>query len=135
MSKIKPIFIGERGLQLFLGPLEVACMRAIWANHTTTTAAWHYVRQHYSTVKTAEIAYTSVSTTIYRLWEQNYVTRVGDRTRGFQYTPTHATETAFVLAHIHATVRALLENYPRETGQTMIEALRANVANAKRVEQ
>lgn len=133
--KIKPIDINARGLEMFLGSLEAACMRAIWADWVTSHKIWQHVRENYKARRTIEeIAYTSVTTTIFRLWKMGYLTRIGDRHEGYYYTPIHATEAEFVNVHICAAINALLENYPQEAGQVIVNRLRAYVGAAKKME-
>lgn len=124
-NKWKMIDVNKRGLDMFIGPLEAAIMRAIWDSRRTTKKIWQHVRDHYETVNTDEISYSSVTSTITRLFDQGYLTRTGDRNMGFVYAPVETTETAFVTGHIRNAIAALIESYPREAGLLMVEQLRA----------
>jgi len=134
-DKVRALNVAARGLEMFLGPLEAACMRAIWANCHTSRRIWQYARDHYQTAKTEEIAYTSVTSTVYRLYTMGFLERTGDKHAGFNYTPIHTTEAAFVNAYIKQAITALLESYPRETGAVMIESLRASVQPRQLIER
>lgn len=120
------INLSASGIEMFLGPLEAACMRAIWDNNRVTKKIWRYVRENYKSPHTDESAYTSVTSTVTRLFDHGYVTRVGDRHAGYTYTPVHATEADFVLDRLSRAVNVLIDNYPRETGRLVVDRIRSN---------
>jgi predicted transcriptional regulator len=124
--EIKVINTRERGLTMFIGALEAAVLKAIWAGNSTSAKIWRYVRDNYTPTKTVdEIAYTSVTSTLGRLFTQGYLTRTGDKNTGYSYTPVCATEQEFINLHIQLAVNALFNNYPREAGQAVVGLLRA----------
>ena len=124
------INLSARGIELFLGPLEACVMRAIWSNARVTKKIWHYVREHYHSPVTDDIAYTTVTQTVARVYERGLVTRVGDRNAGFVYTPVHATEDDFVTEKLTRAFNVLIDNYPRELGQLYVNYIRS-VRDAK----
>lgn len=113
-------------LELFIGPLETAVMRALWDKRQTSRQIWRYVRDHYETKSGDEIAYTTVTSTLTRLYEAGYVTRSGDRQNGYAYTPTHASEVEFVTAKINDIVDVLIAEYPHETARSFILKLKGS---------
>lgn len=125
MNDVRSLNLTANGLEMFLGPLEAACMRAIWADQRTTRKIWQHVRDNYKSTRTDESAYTSVTSTVYRLWEQEYLMRVGDKHAGFVYTPKWKTEAEFVNACLSRALTVLLTNYPREAGRIVIDYLRS----------
>lgn len=132
----KPVNISERGLEMFLGPLEAAVMRAIWSGRVTSRPIWKHVRDHYESKKTEESAYTSVTSTITRLFRQGYITRTGDANAGYTYAPVCATEIDFVNRIVKATIEAFVESYPREFGQAIVNHFRrVQVANVETMER
>lgn len=132
----KPININERGLEMFLGPLEAAVMRAIWSGRVTSRPIWKHVRDNYTSRKTEESAYTSVTSTITRLFKQGYITRTGDGTAGYTYKPLYATEVDFVNTIVKATIEAFIESYPREFGTAIVNHYRrTQVANVEAMER
>lgn len=117
--QLKTLYLNASGLDLFLGPLESVIMRAIWEGNHETRPIWRYVRDRYTSKITEESAYTSVTTTIYRLWQMGYLTRIGDR-RSYRYTSIWETEDQFVHYALQRVVGVLLDNYPREVGRLIV---------------
>lgn len=110
---IKTVSIDHEGLTIFIGPLEAAIMRAVWDNASTSRAIYRVVRQAYKPEKSEEIAFTSVTSTIDRLYERGFLTRTGDRA-GYKYAPAVADEATFVMLCVTYVMQALIEWYPRE---------------------
>lgn len=107
------VAIDKTGIEMFIGPLEAAIMRAMWAGESTSPKIWRHVRENYKTDRSDEIAYTSVTSTLHRLAMRNMVTRSGDK-RAYKYAPAYPSETAFVSRCINRAVWALLHSYAAE---------------------
>lgn len=117
------------GLQLFLGPLEAACMRAVWAGCTRTRTAFDFVRGKYASGKIVgdEIAFTSITTTMNHLTDIGLLERVIDPhapRKRFLFTPVFLTEAEFVAYCLSRTFDALLVQYPRESGLQIVTFLK-----------
>lgn len=67
--------INESGVEMFLGPLEAAIVRALWAGNTRSPKIWRHVREHYATPRSEEIAYTTVTSTLHRLADRGLSAR------------------------------------------------------------
>lgn len=107
MLTLSTVRINENGIEMFLGPLEAAILRAMWAGNTSSPKIWRYVREHYATARSEEIAYTTVTSTLHRLADRDIIRRGGDKRR-YAYTPTFETEAKFTTACVRKTVWALL---------------------------
>jgi len=66
-----------------LGPLEAACMRALWRRAPATVAE---ALERVNARREPPLAYTTVMTVLSRLHEKGHVTRER-RGRGYAYTP------------------------------------------------
>ncbi len=74
--------IDGKALEAFLGPLESNIMEAIWASKKTPTT----VREiHEAIKKTKNIAYTTVMSTMDRLYEKHLLDRKIEKGRGGLY--------------------------------------------------
>jgi predicted transcriptional regulator len=121
---IKTVSIDHEGLTLFIGPLEAAIMRAVWNNANTSRAIYRAVRDEYRPEKSEEIAFTSVTSTIDRLFERGFLTRTGDRS-GYTYAPAVPDEEAFASLCVSYVLKALIDWYPRE----VIKIIRQHIAS------
>jgi len=123
--KLTRLNVGERGLRLFLGPLEAICMQAVWAGNTGTRTIFDYVRGKYASGKIEgdEIAFTSVTTTVNHLHTIGMLNRSGDRKR-YTFTPTFSTEVEFVAYCLSRAFDTLLTQYPRESGMQIVTYLK-----------
>ena len=106
----------DNGIELFLGPLEAAIMRAVWHNYTTTRGIFVYVRTHYEPTKTGELAFTSVTSTVDRLYRRGMLLRSGDR-KQYVYTAFVPSEAAYIDVCLTRALIALIDAYPREAGK------------------
>ena len=71
-----------KALEAFLGPLEANIMEAIWGTKKTPIT----VREIYAALnKTKKIAYTTVMSTMDRLFEKNFLDRKIEKGRGGLY--------------------------------------------------
>ena len=109
----------DNGIELFLGPLEAVIMRAVWAKQVHTRAIFNYVRFNYEPIKTRELAFTSVTSTVDRLCKRGYLLRAGDR-RAYTYTPFVPSEAVFIDRCLTSALVALLDAYPREAGRIVV---------------
>lgn len=103
----------DNGIELFLGPLEAAIMRAVWADRKITRAIYNYVRDNYEPTHTAELAFTSVTSTVDRLQRRGLLIRSGDK-RTYMYAAFVPSEAAFIDLCLRRALVALLDAYPRE---------------------
>lgn len=116
----------DQGIELFLGPLEAAIMRAVWAKCTQTRAIFNYVRANYEPTKTGELAFTSVTSTVDRLYRRGLLLRSGDK-RTYVYAPFVPSEAAYIEICLTRALIALLDAYPREAGKIIREYAFNNV--------
>lgn len=82
-SKSEPPRIDE-----LLGPLEVACLRALWSSAPASVGA---VLEAVNEEHDPELAYTTIMTVLARLHEKGYVTRKRQG-RGYHYEPAYTEE-------------------------------------------
>jgi predicted transcriptional regulator len=74
--------IDGKALEAFLGPLEATVMDAIWSSKKTPVT----VREIHETLKqTKNLAYTTIMTTMDRLFEKNLLDRKTEKGRGGLY--------------------------------------------------
>lgn len=114
----------KRGLEMFLGPLEAAVMRAVWAGAISTRGVYNAVRRVYVTEKSADLAFTSVTTTVTRLFERGLLQRKTTARVAYSYTPVYASEAEFVADCLRLVVGALVEAYPREAGAAIVTVVK-----------
>jgi predicted transcriptional regulator len=113
-ATVNVVNVSTRGIEMFFGPLEAATMRAVWSGDRTTRQIYGTVRNTYTTGRSNDLAFTTITTTLTRLLSRGYVRREYER-GGFIYTPTTASEADFVYGAIDVVLDALLVSYPRET--------------------
>lgn len=89
-----------------LGPLEAACMRALWRRAPATVAE---VLERINTRHDPPLAYTTVMTVLSRLHEKGHVTRERQG-RGYAYTPVFS-EDELVDALSRREVDQLVDRY------------------------
>lgn len=89
-----------------VGPLEAACMRALWRRAPATVAE---VLERVNTRHEPPLAYTTVMTVLSRLYEKGHVTRER-RGRGYAYTPAFS-EDELVDALSRRDVDQLVDRY------------------------
>lgn len=105
-------------LTMFIGPLEAAILRAVWDQRSNTRAIFEYVRDTYTPTKTTELAFTSITSTIDRLYRRGLLLRSGDRSQ-YTYSPAIASEEEFTTQAVARVMLALINQYPREVGLTL----------------
>lgn len=110
MHTVATMQIDKTGIEMFIGPLEAAILRALWRGKQSSPTIWRDVRAAYHTPNSEEIAYTTVTSTLHRLVLRGYVRRTGDKRR-YTYVPAFETETAFVHACVRSAMWALLHNH------------------------
>ena len=129
--KLTYLHVNASGLELFLGPLEAAIMRAAWDKCHTTRRIYNHVREHYESKNTDDIAFTSITSTVFRLYDRGFLKRTGDKRR-HTYIPVADTEALFVETALRLTLDRILASYPREAGRIIVEYLR-NLRSAANV--
>jgi predicted transcriptional regulator len=108
--------IDKIGLEMFVGPLEAAVLRAMWDKRQSTRAIYRHVRDHYAPENTDDLAFTSVTSTVDRMYKRGWVKKSGTRD-AYIYQPKAASEAEFVAPYLRAAVAAFLTMYPREVMQ------------------
>lgn len=109
---VNRMYLNEQGIHLFLGRAEAAVMQAVWEGHQRLAD----IHKH-MVVEYAPVAFTTVSTTAFRLVEKGYLTRKRNpatRAPEYLYTAT-LTGHQFIAAVVRKVVHKLMEEYPAET--------------------
>jgi predicted transcriptional regulator len=99
------------GLVKVLGPLETKIMQIVWREKTTTVKQVH--RRLQDTTERADIAYTTVMTTMTRLAEKGILTRRRDGL-AYVYTPA-VTKDDFETMMVRRVLDGLMDDYEDET--------------------
>lgn len=108
----------QPSVEELLGPLEAACLRALWRHAPAT------VRDVLVTVNAqqeAELAYTTVMTVLGRLHEKGYVVRRWQG-RGYQYEPAYS-EVELVEVLGRREVDRLVQRYGKVALAQFVETL------------
>lgn len=113
---LRRMYVDRDALALFLGPLEAAVMRALWDKRQSTRAIYKHVLGAYTPTNSDELAFTSVTSTVDRLYKRGLLTRSGT-SHNFRYSPAIATEAEFVNRCVSQAVGALLFYYPIEVAR------------------
>lgn len=105
-------------IEQLLGPLEAACMRAVWRRSPANVAA---VLEQVNASHDGELAYTTVMTVLSRLHDKGYLARERHG-RGYDYTPRY-TEDELVDLLGGREVERLVERYGDVALTHFVEAL------------
>lgn len=113
--------IGERELQAFLGPLEVSVIEIIWSSEKPLT-----VREVYEKLKRKrKIAYTTVMTTMDRLYDKGLLDRRAEKGRGgifYVYWPKFE-KNSFKKSAVHEVLNSLVENFGEIVANYFVERI------------
>ncbi|CAN5553115.1 BlaI/MecI/CopY family transcriptional regulator [soil metagenome] len=97
---------GPTRVEELLGPLEAACLRALWGRSPSTVGE---VRTHLNSRRDSALAYTTVMTVLSRLHDKGFAIR--DRQgRGYAYSPA-SSERELVDSLSRDEVSDLVERY------------------------
>jgi predicted transcriptional regulator len=110
---------GAGGLVKVLGPLETKIMQIVWREKVTTVKQVH--RRLQDSPERADIAYTTVMTTMTRLAEKGILTRRRDGL-AYVYTPA-VTKHDFESMMVRRVLDGLMDEYENETIDYVLDYL------------
>jgi predicted transcriptional regulator len=121
LASIRYVDLGKDGIEMFYGPLEAECLRAVWAGRKTTKAIWQWVQKHYTPQHTEVVSYTTVTTAVDRLHRKNAIVREEhkNRQRAYLYQPAYKSEEAFLAAIISHVIEAIYDASPYHSARFM----------------
>lgn len=96
----------EAAVEELVGPLEAACLRALWESAPATV---EQVRSAVNASQGTQLAYTTVMTVLSRLYGKGFLER-RRQGRGYRYEPAY-TETELAQALARRKVDELVERY------------------------
>ena len=112
--------IEGKALEAFLGPLESNIMEAIWASKKTPTT----VREIYEALKkTKNIAYTTVMSTMDRLFEKHLLDRKIEKGRGglyYVYWPALEKQN-FQKSAVREVLSSLIDNFGEVVANCLVD--------------
>lgn len=121
LAKISQYNIGGKELQAFLGPLETGIIEVMWNSKQPLT-----VRDVYEKLKRRKkIAYTTVMTTMDRLYEKGLLDRRVERGRGgilYVYWPKFEKH-SFKKSAVQEVLNSLVENFGEIVVSYMVERI------------
>lgn len=120
-AKISQYNIEGEELQAFLGPLETSIIEVMWGSKQPLT-----VRDVYEKLRRRKrIAYTTVMTTMDRLYEKGLLDRRVEKGRGgvlYVYWPKFE-EHSFKKSAVHEVLNSLMENFGDIVASYLVERL------------
>ena len=124
LAKISQYNIGEKELQAFLGPLETSIIEVIWSSKQPLT-----VRDVYEKLRRRKkIAYTTVMTTMDRLYEKGLLDRRVEKGRGgvlYVYWPKFGKH-SFKKSAVQEVLNSLVENFGEIVASYFVERITSN---------
>ncbi|MEM2929509.1 MAG: BlaI/MecI/CopY family transcriptional regulator [Thermoproteota archaeon] len=121
LARISQYNIRERELQAFLGPLETSIIEVMWSAKQPLT-----VREVYEKLRRRKrIAYTTVMTTMDRLYEKGLLDRRVEKGRGgilYMYWPKFEKH-SFKKSAVHEVLNSLMENFGDIVASYLVERL------------
>jgi predicted transcriptional regulator len=112
--------IEGKALEAFLGPLEANVMEAIWGSRKTPVT----VREIYEALKkTKNLAYTTVMSTMDRLFEKNLLDRKIEKGRGglyYVYWPALEKQ-SFQRSAVREVVSSLIDNFGEVVANCLVD--------------
>jgi len=124
--------IDGKELEAFLGPLESSIMEAIWASKKTPTT----VREiHEALKKTKNIAYTTVMSTMDRLFEKRLLDRKIEKGRGglyYVYWPA-LEKHIFQKSAVREVLSSLIDNFGEVVANCLVDETCLNEEERKAI--
>ncbi|MBO3800559.1 MAG: BlaI/MecI/CopY family transcriptional regulator [Candidatus Brockarchaeota archaeon] len=131
--KISRYNIGERELKAFLGPLEVDVIEVVWSSEKPLT-----VREVYEKLKRRrKVAYTTIMTTMDRLYDKGLLDRREERGRGgivYVYWP-RLEKNGFKKSAVQEVLNSLLENFGEIVANYLVERISSSEQESKDLKQ
>lgn len=128
--KIFQYNIGEKELQAFLGPLEVNVIEIIWNSKKPLT-----VREVYEKLRRKrKIAYTTIMTTMDRLYDKGLLDRKAEKGRGgifYVYWPKFE-KNSFKKSAVHEVLNSLVENFGEIVASYFVEKISSDDQELKK---
>ncbi|MDW8033332.1 MAG: BlaI/MecI/CopY family transcriptional regulator [Nitrososphaerota archaeon] len=119
--KIYQYNIGEKELQAFLGPLEANVIEILWSSKKPLT-----VREVYEKLRQErKIAYTTIMTTMDRLYDKGLLDRRAEKGRGgvfYIYWPKFE-KNSFKKSVVHEVLNSLIENFGEIVASYFVERI------------
>ena len=126
--------IDGKALEAFLGPLESNIMEAIWASKKTPIT----VREIYEALKkTKDIAYTTVMSTMDRLFEKHLLDRKIEKGRGglyYVYWPALEKQN-FQKSAIREVLSSLIDNFGEVVANCLVDETCLNEVERKALKE
>ena len=122
--------IDGKALEAFLGPLEANVMEAIWGSRKTPIT----VREiHDALKKTKNLAYTTVMSTMDRLFEKNLLDRKIEKGRGglyYVYWPALEKQ-SFQKSAVREVLSSLIDNFGEVVANCLVDETSLNEEERK----
>jgi len=132
-AKIFQYNIEGKELQAFLGPLETSIIEVMWSSKQPLT-----VRDVYEKLRRRKrIAYTTVMTTMDRLYEKGLLDRRMEKGRGgvlYVYWPKFE-EHSFKKSAVHEVLNSLVENFGDIVASYLVERLSSDEKEFKELKE
>ncbi len=126
--------IEGKALEAFLGPLEANVMDAIWASKNTPVT----VREVYEALRrTKDLAYTTVMSTMDRLFEKNLLDRKIQKGRGglfYVYWPALEKQ-SFQKSAVHEVLSSLIDNFGEVVANCLVDETCLNEEERKAIKE
>jgi predicted transcriptional regulator len=126
--------IEGKALEAFLGPLEANVMEAIWGSRKTPVT----VREIYEALKrTKNLAYTTVMSTMDRLFEKNLLDRKIEKGRGglyYVYWPALEKQT-FQKSAVREVLSSLIDNFGEVVANCLVDETCLNEEERKALKE
>jgi predicted transcriptional regulator len=126
--------IDGKALQAFLGPLEANVMEAIWGSRKTPVT----VREIHDTLKkTKKLAYTTVMSTMDRLFEKNLLDRKIEKGRGglyYVYWPALEKQ-SFQKSAVREVLSSLIDNFGEVVANCLVDETSLNEEERKTLKE
>jgi len=126
--------IEGKALEAFLGPLEANVMESIWGSRKTPVT----VREIYEALKkTKNLAYTTVMSTMDRLFEKNLLDRKIEKGRGglyYVYWPALEKQ-SFQKSAIREVLSSLIDNFGEVVANCLVDETCSNEEERKALKE
>jgi predicted transcriptional regulator len=126
--------IGGKALEAFLGPLEANVMDVIWVSKKTPVS----VREIHETLKqTKNLAYTTIMSTMDRLFEKNLLDRKIEKGRGglyYVYWPALEKQ-PFQKSAVRVVLSSLINNFGDVVANCLVDETSLSEAERKTIKE